>query len=168
MSAWQRHPATENQSFSTICTAEEPRATSSLPRRSLPMTRNALGRGLSALIREPEPPQQVSPPATPPSVTAGEPQQIDIDLIDPSPYQPRTRFREEPLEELARSIRSSGIIQPLILRTQGSRFQLIAGERRWRAAQRGGVLHVPAIVREVPEEMDPENTQGLKIPPADR
>src|SRR5437870_3684834 len=100
MSALQRHPATENQSFSTIYTAEEPRATSSLPRRSLPMTRNALGRGLSALIREPEPPQQVSPPATPPSVTAGEPQQIDIDLIDPSPYQPRTRFREEPLQDL--------------------------------------------------------------------
>src|SRR6267143_1733156 len=158
MSAWQRHPATENQSFSTIYTAEEPRATSSLPRRSLPMTRNALGRGLSALIREPEPPQQVSPPATPASVTAGEPQQIDIDLIDPSPYQPRTRFREEPLEELARSIRSSGILQPLILRTQGSRFQLIAGERRWRAAQRAGLLRVPAIVREVPEEMALEIT----------
>ncbi len=97
-------------------------------------------------------------PATLPSVTAGEPQQIDIDLIDPSPYQPRTRFREEPLEELARSIRSSGIIQPLILRTQGSRFQLIAGERRWRAAQRAGLLRVPAIVREVPEEMALEIT----------
>jgi len=122
------------------------------------MTRNALGRGLSALIREPEPPQQVSPPATLPSVTAGEPQQIDIDLIDPSPYQPRTRFREEPLEELARSIRSSGIIQPLILRTQGSRYQLIAGERRWRAAQRAGLPRVPAIVREVPEEMALEIT----------
>ncbi len=146
------------QSFSTIYTAEEPRATSSLPRRSLPMTRNALGRGLSALIREPEPPQQASPPATPPSATAWEPQQIDIDLIDPSPYQPRTRFREEPLEELARSIRASGIIQPLILRTQGSRYQLIAGERRWRAAQRAGLPRVPAIVREVPEEMALEIT----------
>ncbi len=122
------------------------------------MTRNALGRGLSALIREPEPPQQASPPATPPSATAWEPQQIDIDLIDPSPYQPRTRFREEPLEELARSIRASGIIQPLILRTQGSRYQLIAGERRWRAAQRAGLPRVPAIVREVPEEMALEIT----------
>src|SRR2546425_11091489 len=158
MSAWQRHPATENQSFSTICTAEEPRATSSLPRRSLQMTRTALGRGLSALIRDPEPPQQVSPPATPPSVTAGEPQQIDIDLIDPSPYQPRTRFREEPLEELARSIRSSGIIQPLILRTQGSRYQLIAGERRWRATQPAAVLPVPAIVPEGPDEIAPAIT----------
>src|SRR5207245_9923567 len=107
MSAWQRHPATENQSFSTIYTAEEPRATSSLPRRSLPMTRNALGRGLSALIREPEPPQQASPPATPPSATTGEPQQIDIDLIDPSPYQPRTRFRTEPAAHPARPFRAS-------------------------------------------------------------
>src|SRR5437870_10223382 len=158
MSAWQRHPATGNQSFSMIYTAEEPRATSSLPRRSLPMTRSARALGLSALIREPETPQQASPPATPPSATTGEPQQIDIDLIDPSPYQPRTRFREEPLEELARSIRASGIIQPLILRTQGSRYQLIAGERRWRAAQRAGLPRVPAIVREVPEEMALEIT----------
>ena len=64
--------------------------------------------------------------------------QVDIDLIDPSPYQPRTRFREEALDELARSIRSSGIVQPLVARRMGNRFQLIAGERRWRAAQRAG------------------------------
>ena len=63
---------------------------------------------------------------------------IDIDLIDPSPFQPRTRFREDALEELARSIRASGIVQPLVVRRMGHRFQLIAGERRWRAAQRGG------------------------------
>jgi len=76
---------------------------------------------------------------------------VDIDLIDPSPYQPRTRFREQPLDELARSIRSSGIIQPLILRPHGSRFQLLAGERRWRAAQRAGLPRVPAVIRDVPE-----------------
>lgn len=76
---------------------------------------------------------------------------VDIDLIDRSPYQPRTRFREEALEELVRSIRSSGIIQPLILRPHGARYQLIAGERRWRAAQRAGLPRVPAIVRDVPE-----------------
>ncbi len=67
------------------------------------------------------------------------PLQIDIDLIEPSPYQPRTRFREEALDELARSIQSSGIIQPLVVRPIGNRFQLIAGERRWRAAQRAGL-----------------------------
>lgn len=113
------------------------------------MARNALGRGLSALIREPEaiaskPTSVVSQP--------GHPQQIDIDLIDPSPYQPRTRFGEEALEQLAQSIRSSGIIQPLVLRPHGVRFQLIAGERRWRAAQRAGLQKVPAVLRDVPEE----------------
>jgi len=90
--------------------------------------------------------------------TAAGPQQIDIDLIDPSPYQPRTRFREEALEELARSIRSNGIIQPLILRSLGTRFQLVAGERRWRAAQKAGLLRVPAVIREVPEELALEIT----------
>jgi ParB family chromosome partitioning protein len=84
--------------------------------------------------------------------------QVDIDLIDPSPYQPRTRFREEALEELARSIRSSGIVQPLVARRIGNRYQLIAGERRWRAAQRAGLARVPAVVRNVPEEMALEMT----------
>jgi len=138
------------------------------------MTRNALGRGLGALIREPEP--QVPAPPTPAvqphatstnsaaaaapareTVHAG-PLQIDIDLIEPSPYQPRTRFREEALDELARSIQSSGIIQPLVLRPIGSRFQLIAGERRWRAAQRAGLTKVSAIVRQVPDELALEMT----------
>jgi ParB family transcriptional regulator, chromosome partitioning protein len=130
------------------------------------MPRNALGRGLGALIREPEP--QVAPPPAPAAVgsvapptreimSAG-PQQVDIDLIEPSPYQPRTRFREEALEELARSIRASGIIQPLVVRPIGSRFQLIAGERRWRAAQRAGLNKVSAIVRQVSDELALEMT----------
>jgi ParB family chromosome partitioning protein len=84
--------------------------------------------------------------------------QIDTDLIEPSPYQPRTRFREEALDELARSIQASGIIQPLVLRPVGRRFQLIAGERRWRAAQRAGLQKVTAIVREVPDELALEMT----------
>jgi len=86
------------------------------------------------------------------------PQQIDIDLIEPSPYQPRTRFREEALEELARSIKASGIIQPLVVRPIGARFQLIAGERRWRAAQRAGLNKAPAIVRQVSDELALEMT----------
>src|SRR5712675_2472753 len=130
------------------------------------MTRNALGRGLGALIREPEPqipqPQTVAAvgaiaPPTREIMSAG-PQQIDIDLIDPSPYQPRTRFREEALEELARSIKASGIIQPLVVRPIAGRFQLIAGERRWRAAQRAGLKKVPAIVRQVTDELALEMT----------
>jgi ParB family chromosome partitioning protein len=118
------------------------------------MARTALGKGLSALIREPEP-----PPAAPPvAPRTGGPQEVDIDLIDPSPYQPRVRFREEALEELAQSIRSSGIIQPLVLRPHGARYQLLAGERRWRAAQRAGLQRVPAVVREVREEQALEIT----------
>lgn len=85
-------------------------------------------------------------------------QQIDIDLIDPSPYQPRTRFREEALAELAQSIRASGIVQPLVARKVGARFQLIAGERRWRAAQRAPLAKVPVIVRYVPDELALEMT----------
>ncbi len=123
------------------------------------MARNALGKGLSALIREPEsqPPQpQASPPPATPA--PGGPETVDIDLIEPNPYQPRVRFREDALEELARSIRTSGIIQPLILRRVGNRFQVIAGERRWRAAQRAGLLRVPAILRDVTEEQALEIT----------
>jgi ParB family chromosome partitioning protein len=86
------------------------------------------------------------------------PLQLDIDLIEPSPYQPRTRFREEALDELARSIQSSGIIQPIVVRPIGNRFQLIAGERRWRAAQKAGLTKVSAIIRDVPDELALEMT----------
>jgi ParB family chromosome partitioning protein len=84
--------------------------------------------------------------------------QVDIDLIDPNPYQPRTHFREEALEELARSITANGIIQPIVLRKMGVRFQLIAGERRWRAAQRAGLQRVPVVLRDVAEEQALELT----------
>jgi ParB family transcriptional regulator, chromosome partitioning protein len=131
------------------------------------MARNALGRGLGALIREPE----IVPPIIGPTTSAGAataaataqsiaggPLQIDIDLIDPSPYQPRTRFAEAGLEELAQSIRSSGIIQPLLVRKIGSRYQLIAGERRWRASQRAQLPRVPVVLREVGDEQALELT----------
>src|SRR5437867_9111534 len=139
------------------------------------MARNALGRGLGALIRELEgkrsepapPPPQPQATATNASAVAamparqatqGGPQEIDIDLMKPSPYQPRTKCHEQALDELARSIKTSGIIQPLVLRPIGSRFQLIAGERRWRAAQRAGLNKVSAIVRQVPDELALEMT----------
>ena len=138
------------------------------------MSRNALGRGLGALIRElegkrPEPaptPPQPQPTGAGSAAAAmparlpvqGGPQEIDIDLIEPSPYQPRTRFHEQALDELARSIKASGIIQPLVVRPIGSRFQLIAGERRWRAAQRAGLNKVSAIVKQVPDELALEMT----------
>src|SRR6202453_2130920 len=118
------------------------------------MPRNALGRGLSALIREPEPlprPQPLEAPveeaaaAIPKPVLTEGLLQVDIDLIDPSPHQPRTRFREEALDELSRSIHSSGIVQPLVVRKVARRFQLIASERRWRAAQRASMHTVPVV-----------------------
>lgn len=120
------------------------------------MSRNALGKGLSALLREPEPPAVVVPAPSPMSRPLAQSEgvlQADIDLVDPSPYQPRTRFREEPLAELARSIQASGIIQPLLVRRHGARFELIAGERRWRAAQRAGLSRVPVVVRDVADEL---------------
>src|SRR6202050_2224969 len=102
------------------------------------MPRNALGRGLSALIRETELPQP-QPPQPPVAGAGGAAAaavpalapsesflQVDIDLIDPSPFQPRSRFREEALEELAQSIRASGIVQPLVVPRMGTRFLLIA------------------------------------------
>jgi len=98
-----------------------------------------------------------TPPSPAPLASSG-PLQIDIDLLEPSPYQPRTRFREEALEELARSIQASGIIQPLVVRQIGKKFELIAGERRWRAAQRAGLKSVTAIVRQVPDELALEMT----------
>ena len=138
------------------------------------MPRNALGRGLGALIRELQPKSSSEPepaPAQPQATTASGaasapareivppgPQQIDIDLIEPSPFQPRTRFREETLDELARSIQASGIIQPLVVRPIGPRYQLIAGERRWRAAQRAQLTKVPVIVRQVSDDLALEMT----------
>jgi ParB family transcriptional regulator, chromosome partitioning protein len=122
------------------------------------MARNALGRGLGALIREAEPQPEVTSSAgaaataAAPARIPSEQRAIDIDLIDPSPYQPRTRFREESLAELARSIYSTGIVQPLVVRHAGSRFQLLAGERRWRAAQRAGLTRVPVVIRDVTDE----------------
>jgi ParB family chromosome partitioning protein len=86
-----------------------------------------------------------------PATTNEELLEVDIDLIEPSPAQPRTHFDEGRLEELAQSIRSNGIVQPLLLRRHGSGYQLVAGERRWRAAQRAGLQRVPAVVRDIPD-----------------
>jgi ParB family transcriptional regulator, chromosome partitioning protein len=102
--------------------------------------RPALGKGLSALI--PDAPDALAMPRS--SLD------VDIDLLDPNDYQPRGRMEDERLEELAQSIRANGIIQPIVVRrTEGQRYQIIAGERRWRAAQRAGLLRVPVVVKEI-------------------
>jgi ParB family transcriptional regulator, chromosome partitioning protein len=88
-----------------------------------------------------------------PATTNEEMVEIDLDLIEPNDFQPRTTFDEERLEQLAQSIRANGIIQPLLVRKLSTeRYQLVAGERRWRAAQRAGLLRAPCVVKEIPED----------------
>jgi ParB family chromosome partitioning protein len=100
------------------------------------MTRKALGRGLNALLRTVE------------TATSGL-EQVAIDQIDPSPFQPRRSFPADKLKELAESIRASGIVQPVLLRPANGRYQLIAGERRWRAARLAGLAAIPAVVHDI-------------------
>jgi len=100
------------------------------------MSRKALGRGLSALLQEVE--------TRPTGV-----EEIQLDLIDPNPLQPRREFPKAALEELAASIRSSGVVQPVLLRRADARYQLVAGERRWRAARLAGLASVPAVIRDL-------------------
>ena len=105
------------------------------------MARQTLGRGINALMGEEFP--------TVPEASNSE---IDIDLIEPNPEQPRTRFAESSLDELAQSIRVNGVVQPIVLRQIDGRYQIVAGERRWRAAQRAGMHKIPAVVKEVSDE----------------
>lgn len=105
------------------------------------MARKVLGRGLSALLDEEGG-----------TADGDEFKEVDIELIEPNPKQPRTRFTEENLEELTQSIRANGIVQPIVIRRQGTKYQIVAGERRWRAAQRAGLQKVPAVVRNIVDE----------------
>jgi ParB family chromosome partitioning protein len=104
--------------------------------------RPALGRGLSALI--PETPVAPAP--------AERPLAVDTDLLRPNKFQPRTSMDEAKIDELARSVRANGIIQPIVVRKVEGGYEIIAGERRWRAAQRAGLLKVPVSVQDIPDE----------------
>jgi ParB family chromosome partitioning protein len=111
--------------------------------------RKALGKGLSALLpsRIPTVEQRAAAPSL-----AAPPTRLPIEAIEPNPMQPRRAFQQDRLEELAASIRANGIIQPLIVRQVGTKHQLVAGERRWRAAQLAGLKEVPVIVQDVAEK----------------
>ena len=110
------------------------------------MAKVALGKGLGALINT-----RVASPT--PAVESGERVQlIALDHLVPTPLQPRTVFRDEHLEELVSSIKEHGIIQPLIVRKRGEHFEIIAGERRWRAAKIAGLLEAPVIAREASDQ----------------
>ena len=106
------------------------------------MARSGLGKGLGALI---------GTPSAAARADTGDPgervHQLNLATIVPSALQPRKDFARDALQELIDSIRQHGIIQPLIVREAGARFELIAGERRWRAAQEIGLTEVPAIIR---------------------
>ena len=114
--------------------------------------RKALGRGLGALLpaRPVEVSDKVPTDTTPPS--RDQVHQIPIDLVDPNPYQPRRTFRQESLEELARSIQVDGLIQPIVVSPKGDRYTLIVGERRCRAAKLAGKTEIAALVQQVEPE----------------
>jgi ParB family chromosome partitioning protein len=105
--------------------------------------RPALGRGLSALIPD--------APAAPPAASERA-LEVDIDLLRPNRFQPRTHLDDGRIEELSRSIRSNGVIQPIVVRKADSGYEIVAGERRWRASQRAGLLKVPIVVRDIPDD----------------
>lgn len=112
--------------------------------------RKVLGKGLHALLATRTQATPVAPPETqPPSDQAST---APIDSIDANPLQPRRVFQADRLAELAQSIRTNGIVQPLVVRSAGNRYQLIAGERRWRAAKLAGLDAVPIVVREIPDD----------------
>ena len=111
--------------------------------------RKALGRGISTLL----PTRTQAPLHQPPASEREEnPQTVSITDIDPNPLQPRRVFHPERLGELAQSIRANGIIQPLVVRKLGDRYQLVAGERRWRAAKMAQLEQVPVVVRDIPDD----------------
>ena len=116
--------------------------------------RRALGKGLDSLL-----PRAHTPTATPAEPEGGRPREIPLDQIDPNPFQTRSHVNEEQLAELAASIAANGVVQPVLVRPLASgRFQLIAGERRWRASQRAGKATIPAILRQVSDEQAMEIT----------
>jgi len=109
------------------------------------MKKKVLGRGLEALL-----PRRDGASAALPA--AGDRlAELDIDRIRPNPFQPRARFDEPELDELASSIRANGIVHPILVRPAGAGYQIIAGERRWRAAQRADLKKIPALIRSVPD-----------------
>jgi ParB family transcriptional regulator, chromosome partitioning protein len=130
-----------------------------------PMQKSRLGRGLASLIGE-------APGAEAPLPFEGEQRIVDIDQVRPGKLNPRKDFREDDLEELADSIRRKGLVQPIIVRPDpsGPGYEIVAGERRWRAAQRAGVHQIAAIVRvlndqEVLELAIIENVQRADLNP---
>jgi ParB family chromosome partitioning protein len=111
------------------------------------MARRGLGRGLGALLGDAQPVERER---------AGGASEIPIDAIVPNPHQPRTTFDSEALEQLKGSIQAFGVLVPILVRKRGDRYELIAGERRWRAAAAAGLRTIPAIVRDAQDQQSLE------------
>jgi ParB family chromosome partitioning protein len=111
--------------------------------------RKALGRGLSALLPARPMAASANPAAAAAALASHNPTRLPIDAIQPNPMQPRSVFNSDRLDELAASIRANGIIQPLIVRRHGDTYQLVAGERRWRAAKLAEIAEVPVVVQDI-------------------
>lgn len=109
------------------------------------ISKRRLGRGLAALIGEMD---QTTPVGEAPKSVSAD-RLVPIEHIDRNPRNPRRYFDESDLQDLSSSIRQHGIVQPVVVRTIGDRFEIIAGERRWRAAQLSGLVEIPVIVRDV-------------------
>lgn len=116
------------------------------------MSEGKLGRRLSDLLGNRKPLEETSSEVRYGQKQEGQPTEIPVTLIDPNPYQPRTRFDREELEELKRSIAASGVLQPIVVRPVGERYQVVVGERRLRAAREMGMERIPAVLRRVGDE----------------
>jgi ParB family transcriptional regulator, chromosome partitioning protein len=114
--------------------------------KGLIMAKHGLGRGLNALLKE-----VPVAPAPQEEVKRGGVDSVPVDRIVPNPYQPRQRFSAEELEDLARSIKARGVLQPVMVRRKGEQYELVSGERRWRAARSAGLASIPVIIREATE-----------------
>jgi ParB family chromosome partitioning protein len=112
-------------------------------------SRRALGKGLGALL-----PTRAHAPTAPEirEIAPETPKTLPIGAIEANPLQPRRIFKDDRLSELAQSIRANGIIQPLVVRKVGDRYQLVAGERRWRAAKLAGITQVPVVIQDIPDD----------------
>jgi len=106
--------------------------------------KKGLGKGLAALITEAEVPEDAGMTVV----------DVAVELVDPNPFQPRQVFDDEAIEDLKRSILAKGVLQPVLVRKSGDRFQLIVGERRWRASRAAGLEHIPAMVRDTATDED--------------
>ena len=117
------------------------------------MSEGRLGRRLSDLLGQKKPLEQTASEVRYPAPAAAQPTtEIPVSLTDPNPYQPRSHFDQEQLEELKRSILASGILQPIVVRPVGERYQVVVGERRLRAAREMGLERIPAVIRQVGDE----------------